>query len=997
MKKAFILFLCFIALGTSLTVQASWHYPLYVGGDGYWQMRIPVELLNNTDKDMAGIPVSIYIGTGNSEIDMAGESAKDIRVCDEAGNEFLFDITHSDGSPAREGIINAGDNLIIPAECKANSKKLYYIYFHNIRAWPVPDFFVAPKNDDGASSNIPEIRIGKKEKMELAVDSDGGKWIKVEDKQYTRRLSLKILNFANKPIDDRLIYARLCFRSKMGNAKPVLADSKGKIKPYILSGDGIMFFGGAPAESIARYNIYLSENETDNRTNLTYENLINNPDNLVKNYSFEDGNELPESWRKGTQENGSRVSPGFFGNYCARLSVGQDDPLGWVGWKQEAPVKPNTSYFYGCYVKTENIQGQVRLHAHFRDADGKLSKEGGYFSTSSSLQGTSDWTLLSSMRRTPADTASVELLLTMDTRGTVWHDGVILCEVAEASTGQIEYMNSEKLTDYRIWQVNPLVKVFQEDFSDQETNEVEISVAQNEKEPIQLAIRSPFMLKDVLVTMLSPENAQGEKLDASIHKIGYVPVDHPSNYYQSDLPSWRRVFPTSAGRTDGWAGWWPDPLMPMEKFDIPANTTQPVWITVSVPKKSSSGEYKGMVRVQTSNGSERSINLKVKVWDFALPDETHLKVIYDLRNGRGWNVMDREKRWAWYKLMAEHRICPGLLPSPSIKYENGQVIMDTKEFDEAASYCLDDLKMSVFYTPGQFYGFGWGYPPRDFQGFKPFTPEYEKAYSDCLKAFMDHLREKGWDKKVVHYISDEPHYQNEGIIPQMQKLCDMIHKVEPDIKIYSSTWGHVPEWDGYLDIWGAGAYGVFPVNEMKERIKNGDEIVFTTDGHMATDTPYCAIERLYPYYCWKYDVSGYEFWGVSWWTYNPFKFGWHSYNRQSSAPGKSESVRYPNGDGFLTYPGWVIGQDGPISSIRLEQVREGLEDYEYMYLLKQNIKTAKEKGLDTTGAEQALAKAEALVTIPNAGGLRSTEIMPDPDAITRIRVQIGEEIEKMLR
>ena len=66
---------------------------------------------------------------------------------------------------------------------------------------------------------------------------------------------------------------------------------------------------------------------------------------------------------------------------------------------------------------------------------------------------------------------------------------------------------------------------------------------------------------------------------------------------------------------------------------------------------------------------------------------------------------------------------------------------------------------------------------------------------------------------------------------------------------------------------GVGAYGVFPVDEMERRLQDGDEIWFTTDGQMATDTPYCAIERLYPYYCWKYGVSGYEFWGVSWWTY----------------------------------------------------------------------------------------------------------------------------------
>jgi hypothetical protein len=1148
MKVVYIVI--FILILTSSALSSSWHHPLYVGGGGYWKARIPVQILNHTDKAMAGTPISLTIGTDRGELEMAGESALSVRVCDESGSEYLFDIVRGDGSSARDGVIEAGDRLVIPAECSANSSKTYYVYFNNLQAWPVPDFFeaspgirnssmesgegqpsgwaldegdeqhrvsyvaedphsgiyclktevaegaeatwiaarqtnihifggckyvlrgwvradkakgavgwyihvgnesnpmllnrvldagdgtynwrqvsfefTAPEEanvaslgtvlygtgtgwyddvmldivDDSTSGKLPEIRVGEKEEMELAMESDAGSWIQTEGVEYSRRIPLRILNFEEEAIEDRLIYARLDSRLKMGqhDAMPLLVDSVSKAQPYILLGDGIMFFGRAAARSIARYNAYFSDNgDTDAGKLLTYESLIDHPANLVRNYSFEDGDVLPELWRKGPGEKGKRVSPGFLGSYCVKLDVEANDPLGWVGWRQEVPVKPDTSYFYGCYVRTENVDGQIKLHAHFHDARGDLSKEGGFFATSGSLQGTSDWTLLSSMLRTPGDTASVELHLTMNTRGTVWHDGVVLCEVVEASPGYIEHKDSKELTDYVVWQVNPLVKVFQEDPFVKESNEVGINIARNEKEPIQLAIRSPFPLVDILVTVQLPENAEGEKLDVSVHRVGYVPIDHPSSYYNTNLPSWRRAFPTSAGRTDGWAGWWPDPLLPMKKFDLLANVTQPVWITVSTSTKASPGVYSGMILVQCANSAEKRIPLKVKVWDFALPDETHLKVIYDLRNGRGWNFLSPENRRAWYKLMAEHRISPGLLTSPSIKYEDGDVIMDTKGFDEDAAYCLDKLKMNVFYTPWQFYCFGWGHPPRSFQGLQPFTPEYKTAYSICLKAFMDHLRENGWDRKVVHYISDEPHYRDEGIIPQMQKLCNMIHEAEPEIRIYSSTWGHVPAWNGYLDIWGVGAYGIFPVEEMEARLRAGDEFWFTTDGQMATDTPYCAIERLYPYYCWKYGASGYEFWGVSWWTYNPFKFGWHSYGRQSSAPGRYVSVRYPNGDGFLTYPGWLIGEDGPVSSIRLEQVREGIEDYEYLYLLKQNIDAAKEKGLDTSAAELALAAAEDLVTIPNAGGLRSTEIMPDPDAVSTIRFHIEEEIASLIK
>ena len=68
-----------------------------------------------------------------------------------------------------------------------------------------------------------------------------------------------------------------------------------------------------------------------------------------------------------------------------------------------------------------------------------------------------------------------------------------------------------------------------------------------------------------------------------------------------------------------------------------------------------------------------------------------------------------------------------------------------------------------------------------------------------------------------------------------------------------------------------------------------------------------------------------------------------------SEPGQAEAITYPenfytgnaarslsvNGEGFLFYPGKKYGVDGPIPSLRLEQIRDGLEEYEMIYSLKQ--------------------------------------------------------------
>ena len=52
---------------------------------------------------------------------------------------------------------------------------------------------------------------------------------------------------------------------------------------------------------------------------------------------------------------------------------------------------------------------------------------------------------------------------------------------------------------------------------------------------------------------------------------------------------------------------------------------------------------------------------------------------------------------------------------------------------------------------------------------------------------------------------------------------------------------------------------------------------------------------------------------------------------------EGEASRYPvvNGDGYLFYPGKKYGIDGPIGSMRLEAIRDGYEEYEILYAVKQ--------------------------------------------------------------
>jgi len=97
---------------------------------------------------------------------------------------------------------------------------------------------------------------------------------------------------------------------------------------------------------------------------------------------------------------------------------------------------------------------------------------------------------------------------------------------------------------------------------------------------------------------------------------------------------------------------------------------------------------------------------------------------------------------------------------------------------------------------------------------------------------------------------------------------------------------------------------------------------------------------------WKWDFDGYIRWAWNFWPatlWDQPNFTWHS------------------GDMFFVYP----GPDGPVDSIRWEMLRQGLQDYECLWLARKGLG---DLGSDRRHAEfvqksrEALAKAVDLAT-----------------------------------
>jgi hypothetical protein len=896
-------------------------------------------------------------------------------------------------------------------------------------------------------------RVSPPERLKLSDVGDSAPWPSHGDAaEFDYRLPIRVLNVSDRALAGGLIgvdlsgaLARLDRSVDSGDLR-VMGGLK-RVESYRL-GRLLLFAGQVESRSRRTFYVYLrrgnsrpqsaepivrqyaanpalpgGQSQEAMRAAPTddYRRLLKSPDNRIKNADFTAGAKLPEHWSGGTE--GSRIrgvkmglaAPGLFGPRCLRMTVPESAKPQWIGWRQDVPVQAGKWYLLAAWLKCRDLHGSLQLHFHCHDARGQLCRERPMGGVGSGLSGTTDWTLLQGMFQMPAETATFQLHLTMQAQGTAWHDGVVLTEVLPAHLGPMEARAAKGLAGPTLWPVNAIVKVFPDSAPPAQPVAARITAAGNDREPLQLALRSPRALAKVQVCVEPPQSAEGKRLsDISVGVVGYVPVDHPSDYYNTQSPAWVRKSPSGPGRSDGWAGWWPDPILPRDTLELPAQTTTAVWITVAVGKDAAAGDYRGKVRLVAAGATVAETPFDVHVWNFALPDEMHVKAIFDCRqHGPQWAVPGKtfeQGRRNFWKFMAQRRTCPDRIePPPILRYQNGRVFADFTAFDEAADFYFNTLKLPHSYTPAMFYAFGWGYPPGTMFGEKPYEgkfpyegvdrrilrPQFKRAYQACLKAFWEHIQAKGWQRKFVLYISDEPFDAQEPVRRQMQALCEMIHEVNPAIPIYSSTWHHQPAWDGYVTVWGFGHFGIVPAEKLEKIRRDGATLWWTTDGQMCIDTPYCAIERLLPHYCFKYGAEAYEFWGVDWLTYNPYERGSHRYIPQSDQPGHSYYVRYPNGDGYLVYPGAPIGHAGAVTSIRLEQAREGCEDYEYLYLLRETIARARKAGRDVSAADKALADAQQLVTMPSAGGLQSTRILPDPDAALRVKESVAWAIESL--
>lgn len=516
---------------------------------------------------------------------------------------------------------------------------------------------------------------------------------------------------------------------------------------------------------------------------------------------------------------------------------------------------------------------------------------------------------------------------------------------------------------YCIGTESSLKKILRHEFFDGEIGQpVRISVARNEFESAQgVVIAHEAALERVEVAVSTLTGPGGAVLPApALNLVGYVQTRKPK--YDVD-----------------YVGWWPDPLMPVEPFDVAEGGMQPLWITVRPSEETPAGVYKGTITVRPGNTPESSLPIEVRVWDFTLPVEPHLRTAFALFEheiGAWYGGMTEDIKRNYYACMLEHRL--------SVMNLYSKQPIPCKE---DMPYCFDRGQnfLTLAYTHN-----------RDRKG--------RDELASMIREHEAFMRPKGWWDKACIYGFDE-------IRPdKYHELRDMyrwLGKEFPDLP-RMCTVAPTEELKGSVDIW-VPLTSNYMEKDAREFEKAGDQVwwyVCCVPYHPYPNffIDYPAVDqRLVFWMNWKYRIPGFLYYAVNHWLTNRTAHGLPEEHRSFDDPADIEALksgkRWPeikwntftfdnyNGDGHLIYP----GPDGkPVSSIRLECIRDGIEDYDYFAILDGLVKSV---GADTD--KTLLDQARKLLAISNEIIASPCDYTLDRTAILNTRQQVAEAIENL--
>lgn len=386
--------------------------------------------------------------------------------------------------------------------------------------------------------------------------------------------------------------------------------------------------------------------------------------------------------------------------------------------------------------------------------------------------------------------------------------------------------------------------------------------------------------------------------------------------------------------------------------DVNARSAQPIWINTWIPENTKPGVYKGTVTLTYNTSSALTLNLEVEVLNRTLPAPKNWAFHLDL-----WQNPYSVARYHQVPLWSKEHF-DAMLPVMKTLADAGQKVITTTimhkpwngqtedhfdsmifrmkkmdgtwefrydVFDKWVNFMMNEVgidKQINCYTlipwALRFDYFDQATNRIQFIEAKPGDKAYEDYWGPFLKDFARHLKSKGWFDKTTIAMDERG-------LDAMQEAIKVIKNADPDFKI-SLAGNYHPEIEKDLyDLCLAFGHN-FPADVKARRDKEGKiSTVYTCCAEALPNTFTFSPPAEATWIGWHAMAGNYD--GYLRWAYN-------SWTKEPLLDSRFRS--WAAGDCYIVYP-------ENRSSIRMEKLIEGIQDYEKINILKEEFKNKNNK------------------------------------------------------
>ncbi len=526
-----------------------------------------------------------------------------------------------------------------------------------------------------------------------------------------------------------------------------------------------------------------------------------------------------------------------------------------------------------------------------------------------------------------------------------------------------------------------------------------VRLARGEHEALQIFVRSDRALRNVRVAVSDAKAERGglaglflpsPEFPASCAKVsvlGYVLTSNPPPYEIA----WSEPSATNDcgyvrrhGKPE--LGWWPDPILGhLDRVDVAPGDLQGFWIDFRAPRDQRPGRYVGELAVSADGEPTRRIQLEIRVNGFEVPAKTPLPTAITFHPGPSeqfataeekvlnqtikddpaspvniWKKHERE----WVEMLADHYVTIDNLYHQNETYPKCEALAHL-----AAEGRLDCFNLGYWHMP------------------KSLSAADKEAWRGTTLALL----RKNWERAKAAGIAERAYVYGCDEIPAdkfdlVSWALAEIRKALPGVPVSTTA---------YDDNFGVGTV----LSEMDwftpltPKFDPAKAALARREGRQVWWYICCGPKQPYANMFIECPaIEGRILMGAQTVKYRPDGFLYYQitlWNALRPISGPSAFTDWPariwtkfHGDGSWT----CCGPDGaPLSTVRLENFRDGLEDYAYARALERRLLAHP----DAPWADEA----RRLLAVPDAVARNLVEFTNDPQALYAWRDRMADLID----